>query len=112
MSTDDELSRLRIEAAGQRPIAAQHIRNAYTGDVLPAEALHKPEKVSAAPGTSNLPPAALCLGREEELARLRRILSSRHEGAITQSGTVHGLGGIGKSTLALHYAHRHAVTTL
>ncbi|MER5820941.1 tetratricopeptide repeat protein [Streptomyces mirabilis] len=34
-------------------------------------------------------------------------MTSRHEGAITQSGTVHGLGGIGKSTLALHYAHRH-----
>ncbi|MGA6220377.1 tetratricopeptide repeat protein, partial [Streptomyces umbrinus] len=107
MSTDDELSRLRIEAAGQGSIAAQRIGNAYTGDVLPAEALHTPEKVSAAPGTSNLPPAALCLGREEELARLRRILSSRHGGAITQSGAVQGLGGIGKSTLALHYAHRH-----
>ncbi|WTP59033.1 tetratricopeptide repeat protein [Streptomyces phaeochromogenes] len=107
MSTDDDLSRLRIEAAGQKSIAAQRIRDAYTGDVLPAEALLTPEKVSAAPGTSNLPPAALCLGREEELARLRRILSSRREGAITQSGAVHGLGGIGKSTLALHYAHLH-----
>ncbi|MFE7030308.1 tetratricopeptide repeat protein, partial [Streptomyces sp. NPDC057621] len=107
MSTDDGQSRLRIEAAGQGSIAAQRIRNAYIGDVLPAEALHTPEKVSAAPGTSNLPPATLCLGREEELAQLRRILSSQHEGAITQSGAVHGLGGIGKSTLALHYAHRH-----
>ncbi|MFD5634498.1 tetratricopeptide repeat protein, partial [Streptomyces sp. NPDC127077] len=54
-----------------------------------------------------MPPASLCLGREEELAQLRRILSRRHEGAITQSGAVHGLGGIGKSTLALHYAYRH-----
>ncbi|MGW1897711.1 tetratricopeptide repeat protein [Streptomyces hirsutus] len=107
MSTNDYLSRLRIEAAGQRSIAAGQIANAYTGDVLPTEALHTPEKVTAAPGTSNLPPAALCLGREDELEQLRRILTSRHEGAITQSGTVHGLGGIGKSTLALHYAHRH-----
>ncbi|MFF4130795.1 NB-ARC domain-containing protein, partial [Streptomyces mirabilis] len=106
MSTDD-LSRLRIEASGQRPIAAQHIGTVINGDALPAEALHTPEKVTAAPGTSNLPPAALCLGREEELARLRHILTSRHESAITQSGTVHGLGGIGKTTLALHYAHRH-----
>ncbi|MFI5637236.1 NB-ARC domain-containing protein, partial [Streptomyces goshikiensis] len=107
MSTDDDLSRPRIEAAGQRSIAADQIGSAYTGDVLPAEALHIPKRVTAAPGTSNLAPAALCLGREEELAWLRRILASRQEGAITQSGTVHGLGGIGKSTLALHYAHRH-----
>ncbi len=106
MNTDDE-SRLRIEAAGQRPIAAQNIGTAISGDVLPSEALHSPEKVTAAPGTSNLPPAALCLGRDEELGRLRHILTSRHESAITQSGTVHGLGGIGKTTLALHYAHRH-----
>ncbi|MDX3767865.1 MULTISPECIES: FxSxx-COOH system tetratricopeptide repeat protein [unclassified Streptomyces] len=107
MSTDDDLSRLRIEAAGQRSIAAGQIANAYTGDVLPTEALHTPARATAAPGTSNLPPAALCLGRESELIELRRILTSRHEGAITQSGTVYGLGGIGKSTLALHYAHRH-----
>ncbi|MFJ3270145.1 tetratricopeptide repeat protein, partial [Streptomyces sp. NPDC086776] len=83
------------------------IGNAYTGDVLPAEALYTPAKVKAAPGTSNLAPVALCLGRDEELALLRRILTNQCEGAITQSGAVHGLGGIGKSALALHYAHRH-----
>ncbi|MFF9605084.1 tetratricopeptide repeat protein [Streptomyces sp. NPDC014684] len=92
-----------------RAIGAQHIRDAYTGDlnVLPAGALHAPDKVTAAPGTSNLPPATLCLGRDEELTRLRRILAGQGEGAIAQSGVVHGLGGIGKSTLALRYAHRH-----
>jgi NB-ARC domain. len=75
--------------------------------VLPAEVLNAPDKVTAAPSTSNLPPATLCLGREEELNWLRRVLTGRGEGAITQSGAVHGLGGIGKSTLALRYAHRH-----
>lgn len=75
--------------------------------MLPAEALYAPDKITAAPGTSNLPPATLCLGRGEELAWLRRTLTDRQEGAITQSGAVHGLGGIGKSALALHYAHRH-----
>ncbi|GED86957.1 tetratricopeptide repeat protein [Streptomyces sp. 6-11-2] len=107
MTTDDATPRQHIEAAGQRSIAADQITNAYTGDVLPAEALYAAEKVTAAPGLSNLPPAGLCLGREEELAWLRRTLTGGGEGAITQGGTLHGLGGIGKSTLALHYAHRH-----
>ncbi|MEU6656856.1 tetratricopeptide repeat protein [Streptomyces sp. NPDC046900] len=75
--------------------------------MLPVDALYVPERVTAAPGTSNLPPATLCLGREEELTWLRRILTNQQDGAITQSGAVHGLGGIGKSTLALHYAHRY-----
>ncbi|MGW1982746.1 FxSxx-COOH system tetratricopeptide repeat protein [Streptomyces collinus] len=109
MTTDDTAAGPRIKAAGERAIAAQRINSAYTGDlnVLPAEALHAPDKVTAAPGTSNLPPATLCLGRHEELTALRRILAGQGEGAITQSGTVHGLGGIGKSTLALRYAYRH-----
>ncbi|MEU0244953.1 tetratricopeptide repeat protein [Streptomyces sp. NPDC006235] len=109
MTTDDATAGLQIEAGGERAIGAQRIRDAYTGDlnVLPAEALHAPDKVTAAPGTSNLPPASLCLGRDEELSRLRRVLTGRGEGAITQGGAVHGLGGVGKSTLALRYAHRH-----
>ncbi|MFD8257722.1 tetratricopeptide repeat protein, partial [Streptomyces griseoluteus] len=109
MTTDDTAAGPHITAAGERAIAAQRIDNAYSGDlnVLPAAALHTPDKVPAAPGTSNLPPAPLCLGRDEELTALRRILAGRGEGAITQSGAVHGLGGIGKSTLALRYAHRH-----
>ncbi|MEU5666743.1 FxSxx-COOH system tetratricopeptide repeat protein [Streptomyces longwoodensis] len=109
MTTDDTAAGPRIKAAGERAIAAQSIGNAYSGDlnVLPAEALHAPDKVTAATGTSNLPPATLCLGRDEELTWLRRVLTGGGDGAITQSGAVHGLGGIGKSTLALRYAHRH-----
>ncbi|ARP71309.1 tetratricopeptide repeat protein [Streptomyces pluripotens] len=108
MSTDGAAAGPRIEARGDRSIAAQHIGNAFTGDVvLPAEVLQAAETVAAAPGTSNLPPSPLCLGRQDELAWLRRALAGQCEGAITQSGTVHGLGGIGKSTLALHYAHCH-----
>ncbi|MEU0948640.1 tetratricopeptide repeat protein [Streptomyces canus] len=108
MSRDEAGSEPQIEAVGERSIAARQIRDAYTGDVvLPPEALQTAERVTAAPGTSNLPPAPLCLGREEELAWLRGALVGRREGAITQAGAVHGLGGIGKSTLALDYAHRH-----
>ncbi|MFG2814679.1 tetratricopeptide repeat protein [Streptomyces sp. NPDC048410] len=108
MSNHENQAQQAIEAAGARSIAADSIGTAYSGDVLPAEALYAPDKVTAAPGTSNLPPATLCLGREEELSRLRSALTAgRGEGLIAQGGAVHGLGGIGKSTVALHYAHRH-----
>ncbi|MEV5136829.1 tetratricopeptide repeat protein [Streptomyces syringium] len=71
---------------------------------LPAEAFRAPADVPAPPGLNNLPAprSAVFVGRDEDLARL---------GAAMDGGggptVVHGLGGMGKSTLALHYAHRH-----
>ncbi|MER6526403.1 hypothetical protein [Streptomyces sp. NPDC001508] len=103
MTADDTTPGPLVETAGQRSIAAERIGVAATGDVVvPVEApLYGPERVSAAPGTSKLPPTALCPMREDKLAWPRRVLTSRREGAITQSGTVHGLGDTGKTTLAL-----------
>ncbi|MFE6173707.1 tetratricopeptide repeat protein [Streptomyces sp. NPDC056464] len=98
-----------IEASGSRSIAAHSIGAAHSGDVieLPAEVLNAARDIQAPPGISNLPPRGLCLGRDVELDWLRRTLSSDSGTAITQVSTVHGLGGVGKSTLALAYAHRH-----
>ena len=48
------------------------------------------------------------IGREDALASLHRLLMrSEWPTAITQAA-IHGLGGIGKTTLAAEYAHRHA----
>ncbi|MFF7866178.1 tetratricopeptide repeat protein, partial [Streptomyces qaidamensis] len=93
---------------------------AITGDgarvvVLPAEAVRWAREVEAPPGAGNLPGSAsgVFVGRQGELAELRQLLAAEGEAAVTQiSGVraVHGLGGIGKSTLALHYAHTYRRT--
>ncbi|WP_169796987.1 FxSxx-COOH system tetratricopeptide repeat protein [Streptacidiphilus griseoplanus] len=109
MTNDPAPRETSIEASGPRSIAAHTITTAHSGDIieLPAEVLNAARDVQPPPGASNLPPRGLCLGREDELAWLERTLASDGETAITQAPAVHGLGGVGKSTLALHYAHRH-----
>jgi tetratricopeptide (TPR) repeat protein len=113
------------EASGARSVAAETIGVAITGDgarvvMLPPEATRRAQDVSAPPGATNLPGSAsgVFYGREQELTRLRELLAREGEAAVTQprSGTwaIHGLGGIGKSALALRYAHayRHTYTAV
>jgi tetratricopeptide (TPR) repeat protein len=45
-------------------------------------------------------------GREDLLTRLRQALTSGQPAALTQA--IHGLGGVGKTQLAVEYAYRHA----
>ncbi|HEX6903125.1 MAG TPA: tetratricopeptide repeat protein [Thermoanaerobaculia bacterium] len=63
-----------------------------------------------APRLHNLPFSTLgdlLKGRDEEIARLQASLqSSGNPTAITQAQTIHGLGGIGKTRLAVEYAWR------
>ncbi|WP_353943369.1 FxSxx-COOH system tetratricopeptide repeat protein [Streptomyces sp. HUAS MG91] len=105
-------------ASGPRAVAARgDIGVAITGDgarvvMVPAEAVRWAKETDAPAGAGNLPGSAsgVFVGREPELDEVRRLLTGTGEAAVTQvSGTraIHGLGGIGKSTLALHYAHRH-----
>ncbi|MER5459648.1 tetratricopeptide repeat protein [Streptomyces sp. NPDC002668] len=102
-------------AAGKQSIAAGSIGVAISGDgarvvMLPPEAVRWAQDIPAPPGAGNLPGSAsgLFLGRDEELLQLRDLLSGQGEAtAVTQTRAIHGLGGVGKSTLALHYAHRY-----
>jgi tetratricopeptide (TPR) repeat protein len=47
-------------------------------------------------------------GRGDLLQLLRRRLVEARAGAVVQASAVHGLGGVGKTQLALEYAHRYA----
>ncbi|MFF3879372.1 hypothetical protein [Streptomyces sp. NPDC001978] len=86
------------------PHAEQHTT------VLSAEAKEAAARLSPHPGLENLPTLSQqpFVGRTEALARLAASLTEGG-GVITQPSatTVSGLGGIGKTALALHYAHKH-----
>ena len=45
-------------------------------------------------------------GREEQLARIRHALAGEGGRAAVQA--LHGMGGVGKTQLAIEYAHRHS----
>ncbi|MEV0385462.1 tetratricopeptide repeat protein [Nonomuraea sp. NPDC050643] len=59
-------------------------------------------------GLAGLPrrPAATFVGRDGALTALRQALQDRSESGVINQAVL-GLGGVGKSELALQYAHRH-----
>ena len=69
------------------------------------------ERQEAAPRSRhNLPMARLghqFIGREEEIARVQAMLLATGRGAITDALALEGLGGIGKTRLAVEYAWGH-----
>ena len=104
-------------ASGTRSVAS--VVNSgvqITGDharvvMLPAEAVEWARTVEAPAGAVFLPGSVsgIFVGREQELAALQEMLSGGGAAAVVQPSRVraiHGLGGVGKSTLALHYADR------
>ena len=89
-----------IISAGDGAVIVQ--QQAQQATVLPAEALIPPARVDAPAGLENLPEApGLFVGRAGDLERLEAALAGGGD-AVVQA--VHGLGGIGKSTLAARYA--------
>ena len=102
-----------VEASGTRAVAAGQIGVAATGDhtqvdarttSLAAGTIPHPASVAAPPGTHNMPrrPARVFVGRTSALGQLSGALADDASAVITQA--IYGLGGVGKTELALHYA--------
>jgi hypothetical protein len=76
-------------------------------DVQPG--LGEPDARGSPRTTHNLPfaPNPAFTGREAELERLGERLQKSGEVAVTQTVALHGLGGVGKTQLAIEYAWKH-----
>ena len=93
-----------IASTGDDAVNVQYRAERMTA--LPAEAFRPWAELAVPAGLSNLPARpGLFVGRAGELARLDAALAGPG-GVVVQA--VHGLGGIGKSTLAAHWAAAHA----
>ncbi|WP_328223320.1 ATP-binding protein [Streptomyces sp. NBC_00310] len=113
---------MRVEVSGDRSIGAGSIDVAIIGDharvvVLPEQAAHWACTVPAPAGAGFLPESAsgIFVGREQELTDLREMLTGAGSAAVVQPSqararAISGLGGVGKSALALHYAARYRST--
>ncbi|MFD8012556.1 tetratricopeptide repeat protein [Streptomyces sp. NPDC058955] len=86
--------------------AVSGIYNDYRSVVLPSDAVRPVAEVKAPPGLSNLPyRTGHFVGRTSELDRLDAAMKA--SGGVWLQA-VHGLGGVGKSTLAAHWAATRA----
>ena len=102
------------KASGARSIAAQTVTGiALTGDnpvvdartiSLAPGAIPEPADVTAPSGTHNLPrlPVRVFVGRDTALDQLTAALAENASAVVTQA--IYGLGGVGKSELALQHA--------
>lgn len=123
MTTDDPYGARGGEAAEQGaavPTRTLAKLSRFAGDpdaearppaLSPSEHRAAQSVPAPASGLANLPPsgATVLLGRDGGLAAVRTALDTG-SGVITQqahTATVHGLGGIGKTALALRYAQQY-----
>ncbi|MER5820943.1 FxSxx-COOH system tetratricopeptide repeat protein [Streptomyces mirabilis] len=100
---------VNITAEGIGSVAAHEINGSvHVGDVVVrTDSYIPPHAVTAPNGTHNLPkpPSGLFVGRQDELRHLREAVASHDCAVVAQ--TMHGLGGVGKTALALQYAHNY-----
>jgi tetratricopeptide (TPR) repeat protein len=88
-----------VDRSGARPTTAPFPGPARGAKRFPGQS----------PAVSNLPPRNRNFsGRADLLERLHARLQAGSAAAVVPRGALHGLGGVGKTELALEYAHRFA----
>ncbi|MFI5012394.1 MAG: tetratricopeptide repeat protein [Hyphomicrobiales bacterium] len=109
---------LRIEDCTPGGVLAGHVFTDLVGIDDPRE--RRQRILAAAEGRPALAPRELKIfenvpprdhnftGRDKRLAELHRLLADAHHPAAITQAAIHGLGGIGKTSLAAEYAHRYA----
>jgi len=111
-----DLVDLNEEQAREKLLAGVNQERAKPDTVpFPAPDQAHPERAERAPFPPTLPPIwdvpyqrnMLFIGRDELLAQLATALQSGEPTALSQPQAISGLGGIGKTQLALEYAYRH-----
>ncbi|MFB6592665.1 FxSxx-COOH system tetratricopeptide repeat protein [Streptomyces diastaticus] len=108
----DQLTAVSVASLTARPGFALALKAAGVELLLEDVTASDPEgpptayDIDVPRGLNNLPelPSPHFVGRAEEMAELKESLSG---GSQTITQVLHGLGGVGKTTLALHYAHGH-----
>jgi tetratricopeptide (TPR) repeat protein len=111
-----DLVNLNEEQAREKLLAGVNQERAKPDTVpFPAPDQAHPEHAERAPFPPTLPPIwdvpyqrnMLFIGRDELLAQLATALQSGEPTALSQPQAISGLGGIGKTQLALEHAYRH-----
>ncbi|MEV0999508.1 BTAD domain-containing putative transcriptional regulator [Nonomuraea sp. NPDC050202] len=89
----------------------EKVRHAHLralSDDRPAQVTAPMPEPQAAPTPAELPPdIADFTGRDDEVAHLAEVLAQPRPGTVAMA-SIAGLGGLGKTTLAVHVAHRIA----
>jgi tetratricopeptide (TPR) repeat protein len=102
-----EQARARLLAGVRRGRRRPQREPGFPGDAGPAAA-GEPTFPGRQPKVSNLPARNLVFtGRDSQLTALQQRLTTATPAVVSQPQALHGLGGVGKTQLALEYAHRH-----
>jgi tetratricopeptide (TPR) repeat protein len=106
-------NRIYIDLVGlDQPAAAKALLAGVTpGRARPTDRPAFPEErfPGQPPAVFSVPPRNRNFtGRDDLLRTLRATLADTPTGALVQASAVHGLGGVGKTQLAIEYAHRYA----